>query len=170
MWRFASALLATFAVSLVLAAPVAAQDRYSSITVDTAPLAAYGAPGAAAFLRRALESDLRQTFADKLGAPRSGPRLVVRMTSITLSSNVFNGAIATRRGSRLRGTGDLPEADYLEGEALVVGRNGAILSRTPMLARLDANSGGVWNAPDNEARRLKALSYQYAWWLRRQVQ
>jgi hypothetical protein len=69
------------------------------------------------------------------------------------------------RGSRTGGT----DSDYLEGEALLVGRRGEILARHPQLSATPASMGGPWYQPGGELRRTAFLAYHYAQWLRRQI-
>jgi hypothetical protein len=143
-----------------------AQPAFSSVSVDASPLATLGIGASAAQIKGFLEADLRELFAAQPGAGKSGTRLVVRVTGLTLSSNTpGNGSNGLGRGEVL-----VPqESDYIEGEGLVISSNGAIISRTPILARLDSTYAGPWYAPDINVRRVKALSYQFAWWLRRQL-
>lgn len=145
-----------------IATPVVAQTQpqatYSTIGVDVGPLEGQGLGPYADIVRATLEAELRTAFADVMA--RSGPRLVVRITGLSLRS------YAGGSSSRLGGSGGTSN-DYLEGVALVTGRNGAVLRRHPQLSALPASSGGAWYLPDNEQRRLAALCAHFASWLRR---
>jgi hypothetical protein len=103
---------------------------------------------------------LRTAFADRL-AP-GAPALVVRLTGISL--DMYAGSEGGRHGL---GGGNAMNTDYLDGEALVVGRDGAILARRPQLATQNANAGGAWYDPASEGRRATILANTYAQWLRR---
>jgi hypothetical protein len=141
--------------------PAAAQDgsaHYGSIAVDVGPLRARGLGSFAEALRGDLEAALRAAFADRTGP---GPRLVVRITGVSL--NAYAGS-DSRPG---RGAGSGMNNDYLEGEALVVGAGGEVLVRHPQLSVTPASYGGAWYDPESERRRLTVLAQHYAQWLRR---
>lgn len=135
----------------------AAPTTFGSVAVDVGPLRALGLGAYADKVRAALEAALKQTFADRLG--RGGARLVVRVDAISLRAYAGGG------GSRWGGSG--MQSDYLEGEALVLGRRGEVLLRHPQLSAVPSSSGGAWYLPESEARRLGALADHFAGWLRR---
>ena len=126
--------------------------------MDVGPLKTQGLGPYADLVGSTLEAELRRAFADLMA--RSGPRLVVRVTGLSLRAYVGGSS------SRLGGSGGT-SSDYVEGEAVVIGRGGAVLRRHPQLSALPASSGGAWYLPDNEQRRLAALSAHFAGWLRR---
>jgi hypothetical protein len=134
--------------------------RYAAVVVDVEALRAKGLGPFAEALRGDLQAAMRAAFADRIGP---GPRLVVRITGVSL--NAYAGSDARPGGGR--GWGGGMNNDYLEGEALVVGRDGAILQRHPQLSASPASSGGAWYNPASERRRLAALAEHYAGWLRR---
>lgn len=101
----------------------AAQTRFSSVSVDASILYKQQGGAAADLLRDALEAELRQDFADRLGG--RGPRLVVRITALSLSD------YAGGEGGRFGFGGGATSSDYLQGEALVVGAKGEILGAIP---------------------------------------
>jgi hypothetical protein len=111
-------------------------------------------------LQQVLTAELRKEFAGRLGGP--GPRLLVRITGVSL--NAYAGS-----GTGRWGLGSGTNNDYLEGEALVVGRRGEILARYPQLSAVPASSGGAWYLPDSEQRRVVALAQHFAGWLTRTV-
>lgn len=155
------ALLGASAIAALapLAARAQGQAGYGSVAVDVGPLRAKGLGEYADIVRGTLQRELAAAFADRM--VRGGPRLVVRIDGVSLRSYVGGGS------GRLGGGG--MQNDYLEGEALVLGRGGAPVLRHPQLSALPASSGGAWYLPDNEARRLQALCNHYASWLRRDL-
>nr|WP_232630973.1 hypothetical protein [Methylobacterium sp. Leaf118] len=159
--RFAGRLAGLLA--LWLAGPAVAQDfgRFGGVAVDVRPLAAYGRGPQADALRADLTAALQRHFGDRI--VRGGPTLVVRVSGLSLTP------YAGGQGSRSGGFGGGGETDYLEGEALLVGPNGAILARHPQLSALPSSSGGAWYDPASERRRVAALAEHYAAWLRRRL-
>ncbi|MGY2047514.1 hypothetical protein [Methylobacterium sp. JK268] len=149
-------------IGLGLAGPTAAAPldpgaRFSALRVDVEPLRARGLGAFAETLAGDLREALARSFADRIGA--SGPVLVVRVTGVTLTAYA---------GSQVRrGRGGGTDTDYLDGEALVLGRRGEVLLRHPQLSAIPASSGGAWYDPRAERRRVTALAEHYAWWLRR---
>jgi hypothetical protein len=139
-----------------------APGRFSSVLVDIQPLRARGAGPLGELLGAALLQETRRAFADRLGGP--GPRLVVRITSLWLNPYTGHGS-----GHGRFGGGGGSETDYLDGEALIVGRRGEIIARYPQLSALPASSGGAWYDPESERRRVVALAQHYGWWLRRTI-
>jgi hypothetical protein len=130
--------------------------RLSEIRVDVRPFLSRGGGLQAEALRDDLAAALRASFADRLGG--NGPALVVVVRSLSLTAYVGS------EGRRFGGGG---QTDYLDGEALLVGRRGEVLARHPQLSALPASSGGAWYDPDSERRRVTAIAEHYAQWLRR---
>jgi hypothetical protein len=133
---------------------------FSSVGVDVGLLRAQE-NGAASLLRDVLERELRESFASRIGG--FGPRLVVRITGLSL--NAFAGSDRGLGGASGSGT----NTDYLEGEALLVGRRGEILERYPQLSAVPASSGGAYYLPGEESRRVIALAKHFAGWLQRRI-
>ncbi|MHC2021271.1 hypothetical protein [Methylobacterium sp. CM6247] len=153
------------AALLAMAAPTLAQglssfgtSRLSTIRVDVGPLLAQGGGAPAEALRGDLLTALNQEFADRLGG--TGPVLVVRIKSLSLRP--YTGSEGGRSGF-----GGGSQSDYLDGEALLVGRRGEVLARHPQLSALPSSSGGAWYDMDSERRRVAAIARHYAGWLRR---
>ena len=140
------------------AAPAFPQ-AFSSFAVDVEMLRAKGFGPFADLVGSAALDELRRSFADRVD-PR-GPRLVVRVTSLFLTSNPDRGG-----GNRRWDGGGGGGTDSLEGEALAVGPRGVILARHPQLAVLDVNKS-ILN-PD-EPGRAAAVARHYVRWLRRQL-
>lgn len=152
----------------LLAVPAAAQERpaggfgglaaggYSDVRVDVRPLLALGAGPQAEALRSDLTAALRRSFAGRIGG--RGPALVVVVRSLSLRPYA---------GGQGRGPGGGGQTDYLDGEALLVGRGGAVLARHPQLTATPSSYGGAWYDPDSERRRVTAIAGIYAEWLRR---
>lgn len=131
---------------------------FSSFAVDVSVLKAKGLGPYADFVASVALDELRRSFADRTD-PR-GPRLVVRLTSVTLTAFPGGGGNFRRRGDGGGGH------DAVEGEALAVGRRGEIFARHPMLAVLDAHASTV-NL--NEQGRTVAVTQHWVRWLRRQI-
>ncbi len=144
----------------VLASSSAYAERsFSAIQVDASALGNPASSLLAREIKATMEPGLRNNFASNLrGGNRNSPRLVVRITAVTIQSIP----------EFARGANGGYSSDFMEGEALVVGRGGVILQRFPMLAALNNNVGG-WYLPDYEKRKIQALSNHYAWWLKRQM-
>ena len=135
-----------------------AGPTYSAVAVDVGPLRAKGLGPYAETVGRTLQAELAQVFADRI-AP-GGPRLVVRVDALSMQAYV---------GGENRIVGGAVPNDYLDGEALVVGRRGEVLSRLPQLSVLPSNLGGAWYDPESEGRRVVAIARHYAAWLRRRL-
>jgi hypothetical protein len=134
-----------------LASPALAQPKaaFSSVSVDVSHLRAIGVGPLADLVRDAMTDELGQVFADRIGG--SGPRLVVRLTTLHLTA--FAGG-----GGRHGGA-----SDSIEGEVLLVGAGGAVLARYPQIASEVAQ--GAWYDPDAERRRAERVARTYAQWL-----
>ncbi len=133
-------------------------QAFSSFSVDVSVLKAKGFGPYADLVGAVALDELRRSFADRTD-PR-GPRLVLRLTSVTLTAFPGGGG-----GFRWRGGGGGGH-DAVEGEALAVGRRGEIFARHPMLAVLDAHASSV---NPNEQGRTVAVTQHYVRWLRRQI-
>jgi hypothetical protein len=151
------------AAALLAGGPATAQSgpRFGRIVIDVAPLVAKGLGGGyAERVRQLLTASFAKEFAGLVGG--SGPTLVVQIKSISMSSFVDGG------GAFRWDSGGGPGNDYMDG-TLITQSGKTVLSRVPMLGALTATSGGAWYLPDNEDRRLKALSDFYAYWSRRKL-
>ena len=133
-------------------------QAFSSFAVDVGALKAKGLGPFADLVAAATLDELRRSFADRVD-PR-GPRLVVRLTGIFLTTALGGG------GDRWWGGGSGGGSDSLEGEALAVGRRGEILARHPQLAVLDVRRSSV--NPDEPGRAV-AVAQHYVRWLRRRL-
>ena len=155
------------AAAVGLASPALAQfgpgpafpQAFSSFAVDVEMSRAKGFEPFADLVGSTALDELRRSFADRVD-PR-GPRLVVRVTSLFLTSNPDRGG-----GNRRWDGGGGGGTDSLEGEALAVGPRGVILARHPQLAVLDVNKS-ILN-PD-EPGRAAAVARHYVRWLRRRL-
>ncbi|AWN44617.1 hypothetical protein DK389_17485 [Methylobacterium durans] len=136
-------------------------ERFADIRVDVRPLIAQGNGPQAEALRADLTLALRRAFAGRLGG--RGPILVVLVRGLSLPP--YAGAQGGGRG----GLGGGNQTDYLDGEALLVGRGGEVLGRHPQLTATPSSYGGAWYDPLSERRRVTAVANIYAEWLRRQL-
>jgi hypothetical protein len=132
---------------------------FSDIRVDVRPLREAGAGLQADALAADLNAALRKNFAGRIGG--RGPRLVVVVKALSLRPYVGGGA--------RRGRGGNFETDYLEGEALLVGRDGQVLGHHPQMTATPSSYGGAWYDPDFERRRLSVIADIYAQWLARDL-
>jgi hypothetical protein len=132
---------------------------FSDIRVDVRPLREAGAGPQADALAADLNAALRKNFAGRIGG--RGPRLVVVVKALSLRPYVGGGA--------RRGRGGNFETDYLEGEALLVGRDGQVLGHHPQMTATPSSYGGAWYDPDFERRRLSVIADIYAQWLARDL-
>ncbi|MCT4475349.1 hypothetical protein [Bosea spartocytisi] len=160
--RFLAAMSATVASCVATAVNAATHfpGTWSpSYSVDVERLRLLGQGPMADWLRASMTDELRTVFPANI-APR---RLIVRLTSLTLSSYVGRGS----RGGH--GSGGGGDTDYLEGEALIIGARGEIISRYPQLLALPSSSGGAWYQPDSERARIANLARSYVYWLSRNI-
>lgn len=135
-------------------------ERYADVRVDVRPLIAQGNGPQAEALRADLTAALRRSFADRLGG--RGPSLVVLIRGLSLPPYAGGQTMG-------RGIGGGTQTDYLDGEALLVGRRGEVLGRHPQLTATPSSYGGAWYDPASERRRVTVIADIYAEWLRRQL-
>ncbi|WP_237476602.1 hypothetical protein [Lichenibacterium dinghuense] len=176
--RAALGLLAAAALPLARSAPAAAQLlppppgglpvpggsavpgglRIARVAVDTSALRTAFA-GDADLLAHDLQGDLRHVFADLMvGAGDRGVTLLARIHSLYLPP--WAGG---RRGGN---GGEGP--DNIEGVGIVASGS-RVLSETPLYTTLDPGYSGAWYTPDITERRIASISYQFAYWLRREM-
>jgi hypothetical protein len=141
---------------------IAPGTRFSSVAVDVGPLHARGLDGYAEYVRQSLTSELRRAFADRMGP---GPRLVVRVTGVSLTAYAGHGQGLGRSGKGGGGGSN----DYLEGDALAVDSRGQIIGAHHQVSATPASFGGPWYDGASEQKRTAFLAYHYAQWLRRQI-
>lgn len=131
---------------------------FSDVRVDVRPLLAKGGGLQTEALAADLTAALRRNFAGRIGG--SGPRLVVVITGLSLRDYVGNGSRFSLGGT---------QSDYLEGDALLVGRRGEVLGRYHQLSATPASYGGAWYDPASERRRVAVVADIYAQWLARDL-
>lgn len=149
------------AVAVVPSARAQAQAaRFSALRVNAAPLAARGAAGAAALIERIMPEKLRIVFGDIVAPGARGlPVLVARIDTLSLI-----GLADTRPGTLYS-----MQQDTMSGAGLVVaGRT--VTAVTPLHVNLPPGYSGTWYLPDIDTRRIDSLCYQFAYWLRREMQ
>lgn len=132
---------------------------FSDIRVDARPLLAKGGGLPAEAMAADLTAALRKNLGDRIGG--RGPALVVVLTGLSLRDYVGNG------GGRFGLGGS--QNDYLEGDALLVGRRGEVLGRHHQLTATPSSYGGAWYDPANERRRVAVIADIYAQWLARNL-
>ncbi|TXM70557.1 hypothetical protein [Methylobacterium sp. WL120] len=136
-------------------------ERFADVRVDVRPLLALGAGAQAEALRADLTAALRSRFAGRLGG--RGPSLVVLVRGFSLRPYAGGGT------NGRSGFGGGSQNDYLDGEALLVARDGAVLGRHPQLTATPSSFGGAWYDPQSERRRVTAIADIYADWLVRNL-
>jgi hypothetical protein len=134
--------------------------RFGGVRVDAGPLAARGGGGAAALIQRIMPAKLQQVFADLIAPGVRGlPVLVARIDTLYLTGFADTPA----------GDSYLRAQDTMTGAGLVVsGRQ--TMAETPLRVTLPPSYSGTWYLPDIDTRRIDSLSYQFAYWLRREMQ
>lgn len=132
--------------------------RISRVAVDTAALRSPFDGSDAALLARDLAGDLRHVFADLMVG--SGDR------GVTLLARVHSLYLPPWAGDRRGNAGDGP--DNIEGVGIVAS-GGRVLSETPLYTTLNPSYSGAWYLPDINERRIASISYQFAYWLRREM-
>lgn len=159
-WRFPS-VKAAFWLALVWAAasplPAAGQGA-PRISVEAGGI---GLPAISAHIRRSLPRALAREMAEQGKPLPAGTRLVVRVTQVYLSSDPFPGI----RG----GFGSFSPGDAVDGVAILLDRQGRILSRRAVAGQSPSNSGGFAPSPYNEPRRVEALIGAFAYWIIREM-
>lgn len=159
-------LAAALALALpALVAPSDARPRQQAaapgVTVDVSRLRALGLGPTADLLQAALADELVRS-----GGPAGG-RLVVRITGLSLNAYAGSNGDGGGGGGGGSGGGSGTNFDYLEGEILVVGPGGEVVSRRPQVSALNASSGGAYFLPDAERNRVVALAQHFAGWVKR---
>ena len=159
-----AAALALGATTLLPVSPQALGEelRFRAVRVDASPLAAQGSPGYARRVEALVTPRVEAVFADRLGGGRGAPILVLRIDSLSLSG--FAGF------SRRRGGGNFNDQnDYLEGEGVVVGAGGNVLSRVPILSALSPSYSGSAYIENIDDRRVSNIGWHFASWVKRKL-
>lgn len=153
--------LAMGAAATMIAGPALARAKTRSalpsrggVRVDASGIAAKGLPNYA----RAVEAQLVHAFASLALQLPPGVTLLVHVTEAQLVSYAGGDFGPLRMG-------EYGESDTMTGSGTLVGPSGAVIATYPLLATLPAGSSGAWYLPDNEQRRLGAISLQFARWM-----
>ena len=159
-WRFPSArAVLGLVLLLAFAAPLPAIAQGTPRIVVEA--GAIGLPAISAHIRRSLPRAIAREMAEQGKPLPAGTRLVIRVSQVVLANEP--GLIG--RGS----FGAFAPGDGIDGEALLLDRQGRILSRRAVAGRSPANSGGFGPSPYNEPRRVEALIGVFAYWIIREM-
>ena len=136
----------------------AAATSFRSVAVDTSPMARYGGAHIGDLLTEALLPTMRKVFADLIhpGDTRA-PVLVARIATLTMS--VYDGEV------EVDGFGP---KDAIEGDGLVV-QGGRTLSSTHVLTELSPGYSGSVVTQGLDLIRYESIAYQFAYWLRREM-
>ena len=146
-------------VLFALGLATAAEARMPAVPRIAVEIASATASGAAVDIRRQLPAAIAAELAANPGAVPPGARIIVRITTIFLSSDVGgSGGSGGRRG------GGSSMDDGIDGEILLVDPRGRVLMQKPMQSRSPVSAGGsVWT-PDYEQKRVKELVNRFAYW------
>jgi hypothetical protein len=154
---FAAAPLAAITLPARAQSDDAAQVRFRAVGADTYAIDRRGSRTVAVILQRNLLEQMHKVFEDLI-APNDvrAPTLVARISSVTMAS--FAG-----------GEGDIiGPLDYIEGDGIVVD-GGRQLSSTHLLTSLSPSYSGSWYTQGIDDIRIESLAYQFAYWLRREM-
>lgn len=133
---------------------------FGAISVDVRPLVARGGGGAAALIARIMPAKLQSVFADHVAPGQKGaPTLIARIDTLTMT------AFSDRPGPDSNFSGQM---DQMEGAGLVVSGRTTV-SVTPLRVALQPGYSGAFYLPDIEERRIDSICYQFAYWLRREM-
>lgn len=160
---FLASSLGAAALSLLPGAASSAPSvPVGSIKVEFSPITAQAWGANVAIV----SSELQRQLAELLGPSLqhgAGTRLVVYVNSIWLSSDAGGGG----GGGRKSADGGGADFDYLESIVTLYDRSGRQLGSWPIRSSEMARSAGLWNLPDIQERRLKALGRNNAYWIKR---
>ena len=141
------------------AEPDGSGPLFGAVAVDATPVADHGGAVLASALAQALLPQMRRVFADRLTPGRRGaPVLTARITAIYFADYV-GGAGIDRFGRN----------DSIEGDGLVRDGRGQVSSTTHILTELSPTYSGAYYTAGIDRIRLDSLAYQFAYWLRREM-
>lgn len=151
-------LLGASAVFVAGVSPAWAQStavpRFAAIKVDTRPLASIGGGASATAVQRILPAKMQSVFADVIGPGGRRSVLVARIDRLYLASFVDNTPPGFSFGNM----------DTMDGAGVVVGQGD-----TPLHVTLSPSYSGAYYLPDIDLRRIDSICYQFAYWLRREM-
>jgi hypothetical protein len=174
-WREPMRFFAILLVLLGLIGPAAAQNLYSSLTIDSSELASKATRRFADVAARGVNDGMRRELSGRLGK-KGAPRLIIRLKSVMLTSDEGG-----RRRDRLfndRRRNDVfadvdrffdepPGEDNLIGEALIVSPKGKVLQRIPMFNALKPQRWILQRA--DQWPRVVRLGQDFGYWLARKL-
>jgi hypothetical protein len=147
---------AALAAGGLVSFPAAAQAvPIGAIRVDARRLGPQGWGENAPRIARALEQELARQLAPL--RQRGGPTLHVTVQGLWLGSGA---------GGSIGGDGSSTGNDNMDSLAEVIDR-GRVLASHQIRSTLLESSGGAWNLPDVDQRRVAALLENNAQWIRR---
>ncbi|WP_131196563.1 hypothetical protein [Lichenihabitans psoromatis] len=156
--RFLGAVVAVPLVAVAGSASAQAATSFRAIGVDTSPLLQYGGGGSAAALQRVLPGQMRKVFADLLTpADARAPTLVARIRYMSLTSYAGGYTVDA-----------IGPNDTIEGDGIVMS-GGREIASTHVLTTLSPSYSGAYYTEGIDAIRVDSLAYQFAYWLRREM-
>jgi hypothetical protein len=149
------------AMSFALKAiPAAAQvTAISSVRIDASQFARNGGGVFANYVTDALNAEYARGLQGRMG---NGPALLVRVKSMAFYDSNNSGG---RSGNSGGGS-----VDYLDTEALLVGKKGELVARYDILSPVNTQTGGggTWS-PEVDRRRVVTLAQHNAGWTLRYI-
>lgn len=134
--------------------------RLRAIKVDVSALRGAGLGPWADIVSSTMQPELARSFAARMAPDaRDADTLVAKVTSVSLASWVGGGFSSDFGPSGM-------DTDYMEGEALILARDGSMRAHYPILLALPSSSAGAWFTPNIDQRRVAGLSRVFATWVR----
>lgn len=135
-----------------------ASIRFRRVVADASPLLRFGGAGSVRILEPPLTAQLRNVFADRLApGDARAPDLVARITHFYMTSYAGGEPVDA-----------IGPQDSIEGDGLVVS-GGRQLSSTHVLTSLRPSFSGAFYTQGIDQRRADSIAYQFAYWLRREM-
>lgn len=136
----------------------AAASQFRSVAVDVTTLLDRGGGASARALGGVMLAQMRKHFADRVTGNGRDPLLTARVTSLYFQ--IYSGA-------DLRDLG-FGSNDNISGDG-IVSAGGRVLSSTHVLTELSPSYSGAYYTQGIDDARLTNISFQFVYWLRREM-
>ncbi len=160
---FAVLPLALLPPAAAAARPRAATPPAAGIVVDVSRLRELGLGPTAELVQVSVAREL----AGGISGPIAGGRILVRITGLSINSFAGSETGGGGGGGGGGGASGGTSYDYLEGDLLVLGARGEVLSQRHQVSSTPSSSGGPYYLPGSERRRVEVISRNFADWLKR---